>query len=113
MKTTCQPRLAHHDLKTWKAFTDIGASDYTSIEAYTAAYSDVYFEVREAGFRPDPYALILDFLAEIQVLNPPLADRVMQQLQMEDRRHGEYSEGLFYEIFQSVKMAVPLTVPRL
>ncbi|CAI7573041.1 unnamed protein product [Penicillium pancosmium] len=104
LKTTCQPRHVHHDLKTWKASTDIGASDYTSLEVYTAAYSDVYFEVREAVSRPDPYALILDFLAEIQLFNPPLADSIMQQLQMEDRRHDEYSE---------VKMTLPLTVPQL
>ncbi|KAJ5995400.1 hypothetical protein N7481_002377 [Penicillium waksmanii] len=61
LKTTCQPRHVYYDLKTWKAFTAIGTSDYNSLEAYTAAYLEVYFEVREAGFRPNPYALILDF----------------------------------------------------
>jgi hypothetical protein len=72
LKTTCQPRHVHHDLKTWKAFTDIGASDYTSLEAYTAAYSDVYFQVREAGSRPDPYALILDFPGRDPGIQPAL-----------------------------------------
>ncbi|CAI7598687.1 unnamed protein product [Penicillium pancosmium] len=106
LKMLCYRKGVYSVAEALQAFTKISASEFDNLHAYTNSYLAVYSKVTEAGYIPDPFGSMANYLMGMEKFDPVFSGRLFRQLHTESRESKDFTERYFIDALLDVHLTI-------